>query len=411
VLQAVHERGTPEVVSAIAADVSCRLLEVDFSGIEAVLTGRCLWAHGFASDSPDSEAKQYIRLARLGMHAAVTALAVGTPIDLRADDAIVKEQLNAVKKKYPAEYDTSKRTVHANNFGMTVYGMVEKFPEFFPTIAAASKFQSFYHSLCPPLPKWHIGLRRQARETGKLGGLTLQGVPSRWDHPYGYQHWFWDVLNYRPCNEFTARKWLRDPERAWRIVQLHGRWYKMDPGGDANRVIAFYPQSTAAGRLKEVQRHLFVPGAGEEAGYGNTYIGDAYFGRTPLLGPIHDSLLLHLPVRVFDRVLEMVLRVMQTPSTYLPIPEAWGWGPYLPIGVSAKAGKNWAERVTEDDQIKIQIKHGVTVPLNDSGMEEIKVPAWTWVPTAGPDDPVMPREGEGGEDAQEDWDMLKRAVA
>lgn len=387
----------------LTADTSCRLLEVDFSGIEAVLTGRCLWQHGFADDTLTSEARQYIRLARLGMHAAVTAISVGKPINLNAEDDVVKAQLTAIKKGYPLEYDTSKRTVHANNFGMTVFGMVEKFPEFFPTIAAAEKFQRYYHSICPPLPKWHIGLRRQARETGKLGGVTLAGPASRWDHPYTYQHWFWDVLNYKPCNEFTARKWLGDPTRAWRIVQLHGRWYKLDPGGDSNRVIAFYPQSTAAGRLKEVQLALFHPDS-------EFYIGDAYFGRTPLLGPIHDSLLLHLPNRVFDRVLEIVLTVMQTPSTYLPIPPAWGWGPYLPIGVSAKTGRNWAERVTEDDQIKIQIKHGITVPLNDNGMEEIKVPQWTWVESAGPDDPVLPREGDAPE-ADEDWELLRRAVA
>ncbi len=387
----------------IAADVSCRILEVDFSGIEAVLTGRCMWQHGFADDSHQSEARKYIRLARLGMHAAVTARAVGTPVDLSADDDIVKQQLNAVKKKYPLEYDTSKRTVHANNFGMTTFGMVEKFPEFFPNLAAAAKFQSFYHELCPPLPKWHTGLRRQARETGKLGGVTLNGAPSRWDHPYQYQHWFWDVLNYQPCNEYKARKWLGDPTRAWRVIQLHGRWFVMNPGGDANRVIAFYPQSTAAGRLKEVQLALFHPDS-------QWFIGDAYFGRTPLLGPIHDSLLLHLPRRVFDRVLEIVLSVMQTPSPNLPIPAAWGWGPYLPIGVSAKTGRNWAERVTEDDQIKIKLKHGIDVPLNDNGMEEIAVPKWQWVPTAGADDPVLPREGDSPE-AEEDWSLLKRAVA
>lgn len=386
------------------ADVSCRILEVDFSGIEAVLTGRCLWAHGFAGETFESEARQYIRLARLGMHAAVTGLAVGEPVNLNADDDVVKQQLNALKKKYVKEYDTSKRTVHANNFGMTIYGMCEKFPEFFPNLAAAQKFQNYYHSICPPLPKWHTGLRRQARETNKLGGVTISGPPSIWDHPYGYQHWFFDVLNYRPVNEFTARKWMNDPTRKWRIVNLHGRWFKMDPGGDANRVIAFYPQSTAAGRLKEVQLALFLPDS-------PAYIGDAYFGRTPLLGPIHDSLLLHIPTRIFDRVLEIVLKVMQTPSSYLPIPEAWGWGPYLPIGVSAKTGKNWAERVTVDDQIKVKIKYGVDVPLNDNGMEEIKVPQWTWVPNAGPDDPVLPREGEGGEEAEEDWAMLQRAVA
>lgn len=380
----------------ITADTSCRILEVDFSGIEAVLTGRCLWTHGFDSE----RAKQYIRLARLGMHAAVTSLKVGKPVDLSQQDLIVKANLDTIKKGYPKEYDTSKRTVHAKNFGMTAYGQVEKFPEFFPTLKIAQEFETYYYALAPDLPKWHQALRKQARDAGRLGGPTLPGVPATmWDHPYGYQHWFWDVLNYKPINEFTARKWLKDPTRAHRIVQMHGRYFKVDFGGDGNRVIAFYPQSIAAGRLKEAELDLFCP-------WSPFYIGDCYFGRTPLLSPIHDSLLLHIPNRCWDRVVEMVATVMQRPSTYLPIPVAWGWGEYLPIGVSAKQGRNWAPSITEDEQIKIKLKTGHDVTLNPSGMEDLVLPAY--VINAGPDDPVMPREGEGD---QEEWTFLARHVA
>lgn len=389
----------------ISADVSCRILEVDFSGIEAVITGRCLKRHGFSSEG----AKQYIRLARLGMHAAVTGLKVGKPVDLSQDDKIVKEQLNAIKKAYVKEYDTSKRTVHANNFGMTVYGMQEKFPEFFPTIKAAEEFQKYYYALAPDLPKWHLALRKQAREAGFLGGQTQPPAPpSMWDHEYGYRHWFHDVLNYKPITEFTARKWLKDPSRAWRVVYMHGRPFKADLGGDGNRVIAFYPQSIAAGRLKEAENDLFMP-------WSPYYIGDAYFGRTPLLGPIHDSLLLHIPVRIWDKVVEIVAQVMQRPSTYLPIPVEWGWGEYLPIGVAAKAGRNWAPAVDEDEQIKIKIKYGKDVALNHNGMEDIEIPAW--VPHAGPDDPVLPHEdgeswfGTSIADEEESWNALQRHVA
>lgn len=380
----------------ITADTSCRILEVDFSGIEAVLTGRCLWAHGFDSE----RAKQYIRLARLGMHAAVTSLKVGKPVNLHDDDVTVKANLDAIKKGYTAEYDRAKRTVHAKNFGMTAYGQVEKFPEFFPTLKIAQEFESYYYGLAPDLPKWHQALRKQAREAGILGGPALPGTPaSMWVHPYGYRHYFWDVLNYKPINEFTARKWLKDPQRAHRIVQMHGRYFKVDFGGDGNRVIAFYPQSIAAGRLKEAELDLFLP-------WSPFYIGDCYFGRTPLLSPIHDSLLLHIPNRCMDRVLEIVGQVMQRPSPYLPIPTEWGWGPYLPIGVSAKIGKNWAPHIDEDEQIKIKLKTGHDVPLNRSGMEDLTLPAY--VLSAGPDDPVLPREGEGEE---EEWQMLARHVA
>ncbi len=41
-------------------------------------------------------------------------------------------------------------------------------------------------------------------------------------------------------------------------------------------------------------------------------------------------------------------------------------------------------------------------------MEKLKVPSWQWVPSAGEDAPVLPRESEGDED---DWKALGRAVA
>ena len=356
----------------ITSDVSCRLAEFDFSGIEAVLTGRSLWQHGFSSDG----ARQYIRLARLGMHAAVTALKVGQPVDLTQADAAVKPLLDQIKKAHPLTYDTAKRTVHAKNFGMTAYGQVEKFPEFFPTLKVAEEFERLYYALAPDLPHWHQALRKQAREHGYLGGMALSGrTPTIWDHPYGYKHWFWDVLTYQPCQEFTARKWLKDPTRAHRIVMLHGRYFKIQFGGDGNRVIAFYPQSIAAGRLKEAELRLFLP-------WSDDYIGDCYFGRTPLLAPIHDSLLLHIPNRCFDRVVEIVARVMQEPSRYLPIPVEWGWGEYLPIGVAAKTGRDWSPAAMDD----------LTIPEYVFGVA---------------DDPVLPREGEGEE---EDWNLLKRSV-
>ena len=379
----------------VAADVSCTLCEFDFSGIEAVITGFYLKQHGFNSQL----AKQYIRLARLGMHAAVTALKVGKPVDLTQDDPTVKANLTAIKKAYDVEYDTAKRTVHANNFGMSTYGMVEKFPEFFPNLKAASEFQNYYYALAPDLPKWHQALRQQAHKVGYLGGVGDEARPSIWDHPYGYRHWFWDVLGYKPCNDFTARKWLKDPTRTHRIVYLHGRPFTMQMAGDSNRVIAFYPQSTAAGRLKEAELRLFLP-------WSDDYIGDCYFGRTPLCGPIHDSLLLHIPNRCLDRVIEIVSRVMQEPSERLPIPIDWGWGGYLPIGIAAKAGRNWAPCVDEDRQAKIFQQTGVMVPLNENGMSEIEIPAW--VPYAGEDAPVLPIEGTGED---EDWQQLARAVA
>jgi len=384
----------------ITSDVSCRLLEVDAAGIEAVLTG-------YGQRHINAEhARNYIRLARLGIHAAVTARAVGKPANFAWPDDQLKSYLTEIKHGYPFEYDASKRTVHGNNFGLTTHGMVEKFPEIYKTIADAQRFQDFYAEVAPALRPQQHALRMQARERGFLGGPTMPDRPSQWDHPYGYRHHFWDVLSYQPTDEYTAIKWRQDPRKRDRVVYLHGRPFKVKPGNDWNRVIAFYPQSIAAGWLKERQLRLFLPWSAD-------YIGDCYFGRTPLLGPIHDSLLLHIPNRIFDRVLEIVCRVMQEPSTCLPCPAEWGLGPYLPIGMSAKAGRNWAPQLTEDGIAKIQAKaaaKGQEIPqlaANPHGMEELSIPKWVYVPNAGPDDPVLPEE----ETDMEDWTALARAVA
>ena len=300
----------------LPADASCRLLEVDFSGIEMILTGWFI---------PDPKA---IRLGRLGMHAALTALRAHQPVDLTWPDEQIREYLRPFKK-HPL-YDSSKRCIHGTDYALTPFGMVEQFPTEFPTIKAAQEVQEYYFHLVPGLPIWHRTLREQAKKNGYLGGAP----PA---HPFGYRHWFWDVYGYQPTDEVTARRWVRDPARKDRIVMLHGRPFKVVWGNDAKRCIAFLPQSTAAGVLKRAELRLFLPESPD-------YIGDAYFGKTPLRAPIHDSLLMEVPNRAWDRVLETVVRVMQDPIPELPLPVEWNMGTHLRIGVAAKGGKNWAPK-------------------------------------------------------------------
>jgi hypothetical protein len=136
-------------------------------------------------------------------------------------------------------------------------------------------------------------------------------------------------------------------------------------------VLAFYPQSIASGVLKEALLRLLADPAS------SSYIGDVYFGRTPLRAPIHDSLLLEIPDRQWDRVVEIVCMEMQRPVIEQPLPESWARaGEYVAIGVAAKAGKNWAD------------------------MEEIAVPGY---------DNDWSAEPMEDEDA-EDWADLGRAV-
>ena len=120
-------------------------------------------------------------------------------------------------------------------------------------------------------------------------------------------------------------------------MDINGRWFAIKDGEDAKRTIALYPQSTSSGVLKRSARALF--GRRDHP----SYIGDAYFGRTPLRAPIHDSFLLEVPHRSWDRVIEKVAREMLRPVIEQPLPAAWGMGSHLSIGVEAKAGANWLD--------------------------------------------------------------------
>ena len=105
------------------------------------------------------------------------------------------------------------------------------------------------------------------------------------------------------------------------------------------------------------------------------YIGDTFYGKTPLRSPIHDSLLLEVPRSKVDFILEKVHAAMTHPVIQQPCPEEWGIGEYLTkeqldelermdllnaprevmertkyltIGVEHEMGKNWGEMKSVD---------------------------------------------------------------
>lgn len=303
-----------------------RLLEVDFSGIEAVQVG---W---YIRDP------NYIRLAKLGMHAYLASYLLGRPGDLTWPDDQLLAYLKMIKKTEEQVYDKSKRIVHGTNFGMTPYGTFMQFPTLYPTLKDAERVQTMYFEIAPELPAWHAALRDVAYAQGYLGGTSQpEGQKYPFIHPYHYRHWFWSVVAYKPISEKQVKRLEADRIP---IVQMHGRSFAASWGLDSKRVIAYYPQSTAAGNIKEAMLELFGdPDA-------DTYIGDAYYGRTPLRAPIHDSLLLEVPDRKWDRVVEAVYRAMLRPIEEQPLPLEWNMGRYLTIGVEGKAGRNWANMET-----------------------------------------------------------------
>ena len=319
----------------VVAAPGCRLLEVDYSGIEAIETG---W---FSRDPA------YIRLAKLGVHAYLASHLLGRPADLSWSDADLLAYFKQLKGAHFLIYDQAKRCVHGTNYGLTPYGMANTFPDLYKDEKEATRVQRIYFEICPTLPVWHGALRTQAYESGCLGGpgqvlLTDDNScykagykgPSPWPHPYQYRHWFWSVLAFKPINESQR---LRRVKARKPITEIAGRWFAVEWGEDSKRVIAFYPQSTAAGVLKRSIRKLLT-----DPGH-PSYIGDAYYGKTPLRAPIHDSLLLEVPDRAWDRVVERVAREMLRPIQEQPLPAVWNMGSHLTVGIEAKAGHNWLE--------------------------------------------------------------------
>ena len=262
-------------------------IEADYDAIEAVETG---W---FARDP------QMIRLAKLGIHAYLTSHLVNRPASLTWSDEDLKNCFSEMKEKEQLTYHKAKRVIHGSNYGLTPFGMARQYPETFDQ-RSADKLQRVYLELVPSLPKWQSAVRIQARRNKYLG---LE------DHPYGYLHWFWDVVGV-------------------------GRDGRPSAGSDFNRVVSFYPQSTTAGVIKESALEL-MDAASEN------YIGDMFGGKSPIRALIHDSILLEVPVTRAEEAISKLRSAMTRPIEEQPCPKEWGMGEYLTIGVTVKQGSSW----------------------------------------------------------------------
>jgi uracil-DNA glycosylase family 4 len=291
----------------VVAAPGCTLMSFDFAGIEALDMG---W---FMRDPA------YIRLARLGVHAYVQShlLAQEKLIDRPADtswsDSSLSEFFRDIKARFKPQYEKSKRCVHGRNYGLTEWGMVDYYPEVFPKLADARRVIAIYEEVCPSLPKFQASLIKLVHErpTRHWGGPG--------EHPFGYKGFFYSVIDYR---------------------RVRGAW-KEFRGEDAKKLLSYPAQSTAAGTIAEAALRLFDSGS-------ETYIGDAYFGESPLRAIIHDELFLEVPDREVSRVYDSVMKEMGAPIAQMPCPPEWGIGDALRVGVVAKMGRNWAPFSSKD---------------------------------------------------------------
>ena len=242
-------------------------VEADSSAIEAVMTGY------FMEDA------DYVELAKRGVHDFLTCLEQALPFDLR--------QLDAYKgdPAYAAARERNKRVVHGTNYGMTPKMMRMQFPEFFETESAAADAQARYLAACPRLAPWQHGLRVLAHRQKFL------------ENPWGYRHYFYDVFSKNAAGEVV-------------------------PGGDAKRVVAFLPQSSAAAFMRDSL--LIVKNS--------PYAADA-----PGNVSVHDSICLCAEEAHVDEAVQWLAAVMTRPISCMGD---------LRIGCEVKVGENWLDMRT-----------------------------------------------------------------
>ena len=252
----------------LVADRGSVLVEADSSAIEAVLVGFC------AGD------RDYVRMAKLGIHDFVTANWIGRPVAPDRSEAELRAAFREIKREHHDAREAAKRGVHGSNYLLTSHGLHDEYAEYFPTRKKADEFQQFYFGLFPKLRQWHQSTLERAHKEGYL------------DNHYQYRHYFWSVF-----------QWDRRREQ-----------YVL--GDDAKRSVAFVPQSDAS--AIQTEDILTLAGMPEVEPY--------------LRLIIHDSVVLEVPEREAEKVARLVHGVMTRPRPELAglsIGAEVSWGPSL----------------------------------------------------------------------------------
>lgn len=320
----------------LEASPGCEVASLDFGGIEAVMTG---W---FANDPV------YMRLATLGVHSYVTTNYIHEfvdktfqPADLKWSDEDLDGYFTATKKDFPKPYKACKVVVHSTNYGAVPFGIYSNQPEVFGSVKNAELIQNFYFDIAPLIKQYQKDTIFLAAKYHYLGGWD---GPSK--HPYGYKFSFWDVENFKYLKQGEGASWRAAGKK---VVEMNGTEFGVTLGKDAKAAIGCRPQSTAAGKIKAAAVELGVPG--EE-----NYIGDVYYGKTPLRAMIHDEFWLEYPKEKRDYVLTRAVKAMTRPIATMPCPPEWGVGSFLKLGVSVKVGQDYGKGlidVTKDYYSKL----------------------------------------------------------
>ena len=246
------------------------LVEFDWKAVEALLVAY------FAQD-PD-----YARISVIDPHSFFAARKLGRPADLGWDDARLIAYLEEVKHAHNDVRQVCKVFNHSFGYGIgvdhlsKVLGLSRR---------ETKEMMALHGDLFPKVAKWKADTRMRAHLDGRLV------------NPFAYVRHFFEVFR-------------RNKSGAWGL------------GKEANEALAFLPQSTGAGMLREVLLALYP--MEETLGF-------------HLLVPIHDSILLECRPERAPEVVEFVRAAMERP---------WEEMGGLVVKIDCKWGPDWASLKT-----------------------------------------------------------------
>lgn len=261
----VMARAADAIRGSFLPDPGYVFMEFDWKAIEALLVGY------FAQD-PD-----YMRVARLGVHAYVASHGIGQPADLSLPDADLIRYFEEIKESYPDAYAMYKKANHSGNYGQGINNLAK---DLGVTPARAREIREIINRASPRVAAWKAATIRRAHSDGKLV------------NPFGYVQVFFAALQ---KNDFGEWEW----------------------GREANEVLAFLPQSTGAGMLRKSLLQV-------DALPSHQQVFD-------LLIPTHDSITIQVREAHLDEVGHQICEIMEQP---------WAELDGLRVEVDAKWGHN-----------------------------------------------------------------------
>lgn len=272
-----------EARDQVIAKPGHQFVAADSSAIEAVMVG---W---FMGD------ENYIRLARLGVHDYIACFGLGhrfTQAEFSADHI---KQVKAIvgEDVYKRTRNTAKKTVHLTNYGGTPSIMVESEPDFFPTKAVAAQWQQVLFDAVPNLKAWQHEMRVRAHKETFL------------QSPWTYRHYFYEVFK-------------RDSRTGEVVI-----------GKDANKVVAFLPQNSAAAFGKD---NLLI------------FKSSKWRKYVPANVFVHDGYTLEVPDHLVPEAAEFLIETLTR-----PIPQMGN----LRVGCEVEVGRNWGSGMESWGKVEV----------------------------------------------------------